>query len=396
MGHRHRVGEGKIAFLNRLTKLAIIFSNLIAVWLLARQAIPGPSAMLGVAMAAFAVSFAFAAVAGDIATTVVLSLIYFVPALCGAMMPRGVRSEWGFPGRWKAPLVLWALVLALSWPIIVLREVDFVPALLNNVYLSNSRLSVFNPPLVVQWVLSVASITTTGLLLLDWLFVAYSADKLKGFESRVIWPLCASAGVAAAVAAFQMFVDMSFLNRTFFWSVGRAVGTMRDANAFGMVVALWVPVAAALVVGARWLPRMALGFVVLVIFSLGVWASGSRTALLAALIGVGFLLAGMWRWMKPRHFAGVAAAAAALAVAIVLSVPSSTTGPFRRIAQFVPELSTTQICVLDAAIVVSRHVRPNCRSDASRASRGGNRRRRLQLSVRRHPVFDQPIRASAR
>ena len=109
-------------------------------------------------------------------------------------MPRGVRSGWGFPGRWKAPLVLWALVLALSWPIIVLREVDFVPALLDNVYLSNSRLSVFNPPLVVQWVLNVASIAMTGLLLLDWLFVAYPADKLKRFESRVIWPLCAGAG----------------------------------------------------------------------------------------------------------------------------------------------------------------------------------------------------------
>jgi len=98
---------------------------------------------------------------------------------------------------------------------------------------------------------------------------------------------------------------------------------------------------------------MALAFVVFAIFSLGVWASGSRTALLAALIGVGFLSAGMWRRMRPRQFVGLAAAGAALAAAIVLSVPSSTTGPFRRIAQFVPGAFTKPDCVLGAAIVVS-------------------------------------------
>ncbi|HEV3214153.1 MAG TPA: O-antigen ligase family protein [Vicinamibacterales bacterium] len=349
--------------MSRFTKLVVIFSNLIAVWLLAWQVSKGLPPILGFAMAAFAASCVCAVVVGDLATTIVLSLIYFVPALCfawfksfaysyyaiwmaalcGAMIPRGVRSEWGVPRRWKAPLVLWALVLALSWPIILLREVDFVPALLDNPYLANSRLWVFGPGVVVLWVLSVASIATTALLLLDWLFLAYPADKLERFESHVIWPLCAGAGVAAAVAVFQMFVDLSFLNRTLFWSLGRAVGTMRDANAFGTVVALWVPIVAALVVGTRRLPAKALGCIVFVIFGLGVWASGSRTALLAALVGLGILLAGVWRSLTIRQWLGAAGACVALAAAIALFPPSSTSGPWRRIVQFLPELSEKQI-----------------------------------------------------
>ena len=353
--------------MNRATKLIVIMSNLAAVWLLARQVGPGLAPILVPTLLAFAVSCAAAALAGDIVTTVILSLVYAVPALCfawfnsfsyayyaiwmaalcGAMMPRGARSTWAFPERWRAPLVLWALCLALSWPIIVLREIDFVPALLDNAYLSNSRLSAFIPPLVVVWVASVAAIATTSLLLLDWLFLAYPADQLKRFESRVIWPMCAGAAVAAAVAVFQMFVDMSFLNRTYFWSLGRAVGTMRDANAFGMVVSMWVPVAAAWVVSAptRLRRHIGLHLALLLIFIAGVWASGSRTALLSTMVGMLVLVGSLWRSLRVRHLLAGAVAAVALVAAIAFVAPASTTGPWRRIVQFVPELSRTQIVV---------------------------------------------------
>jgi hypothetical protein len=351
--------------MNRVTKLLVIVSNLAAVWLLARQGNAGLPSLLPPTVLAFGVSFAAAAFAGDFVITVILSLVYAVPALCfawfnsfffpdyaiwmaalcGAMLPRSARSPWAFPARWRAPLVLWALCLALSWPIVVLRELNFVPALLDNAYLSNSRMSTFVPPLVVMWIASVAAIAMTGLLLFDWLFVAYPEDPPKRFESRIVWPLCAGAGVAAAIAVVQMFVDMSFLNRTYFWSIGRAVGTMRDANAFGIVVSLWVPVAAALVVeaGGRLRRSLVLRLALLLLFIIGVWASGSRTALLSAMVGILVLFGSVWRLLRARHLVAGMAAAVVLVVALVFVAPVSTTGPWRRIVQFVPELSRAQI-----------------------------------------------------
>src|SRR5439155_12055461 len=112
----------------------------------------------------------------------------WLAALSGAMLPKNARTEWMFPGRWKAPLVLWSLTLAVSWPLVVLREIDFVPMLLDKGDLWNSRLAV-PPPVVAIWVLSVATIVMTGLLLLDWMFAAYPADQLRRFEKRVVWPL---------------------------------------------------------------------------------------------------------------------------------------------------------------------------------------------------------------
>ena len=37
-----------------------------------------------------------------------------------------------------------------------------------------------------------------------------------------------------------MFVDIGFLNETVFATMGRATGTMYDANVAGMVAALWI------------------------------------------------------------------------------------------------------------------------------------------------------------
>jgi len=348
--------------LNRATKIAVIVSNLVAVWLLAREVSRGVPPILGPTLLAFAVSLALAAIAGDIVVSIVLLLIYFVPALCfawfssfffsyyaiwmaalcGAMMPRGARARWGFPDQWQAPLVLWALVLALSWPIIVLRETDFVPALLDRGDIWNSRLTVA-PPIVAVWVLSVATIATTGLLLLDWLFLAYPSDQIKRFETRIAWPLFAAAAVAAGVAVYQTLVNMSFLNATAFAALGRAVGTTRDANAFGMVAAAWMPVAACLAIGAMDRRKLALGCLGLVIFMVGVWGSGSRSALIAALIGLCVLLGGARRFFTGRRVLVAAAGVVALVAVVTLFAQPAAIGPWKRIVQFVPDLSSRQI-----------------------------------------------------
>src|SRR5712692_7721733 len=161
--------------MNRASKLIVFLSNLAALWLVATLVSRGFPPILIPAIAAFTASFISALLFGEIAVTVILSLIYFFPAiciglfhgfvfsyysiwlmaLCGAMLPRSVCSKWAFPAFFVVPLVLWALVLALSWPIVVLRELDFVPTLLNPNNTSGAILSQ-SPEFVTVWVGSVA------------------------------------------------------------------------------------------------------------------------------------------------------------------------------------------------------------------------------------------------
>ena len=343
--------------MSRSTKLIVIVSNLVALWLTTTLVSRGIPSILVPTVTVFALSWCSAFLIGDVVTSIVLSMIYLVPAacfawfnnfvfsyyaiwmagLCGSMLPRAIGSAWAYPGRFTVPLVLWALVLALSWPIVVLREVDFVPALLSSAGMPASRLPQ-SPAIIAVWISSVTSIALTGLLLLDWLFLVYSADRLRSFESRVIWPLFAGAIPAAAVAVYQALADITFLNHTLFGSLGRAVGTMRDANAFGSAMALWVPVAAAMVVSTTGRRLMTVAWsAIFVILGIAVWASGSRTALLAAVIGLSVVIVHARRLFTARQvLAGVLGATIGCA-AIVWLVPSTT---WTRARAMVPSLSS--------------------------------------------------------
>jgi hypothetical protein len=344
--------------MSRSTKILVIGSNLIALWLTATFVNPS---LLVPTIAAFALSWLGAVFLGNVVTGLVLSTIYLVPlacflwfgsfifwyyviwlaALCGAMLPRAFGSVWAFPIRFNAPLVLWALVLALSWPIVMLREVDFVPAMLSQTGISGMSARLPQSPAVIAvWIVSVTSIALTGLLLLDWLFLVYPADRLKQFESRVIWPLFAGAACAAVVGAYQSTVDISFLHYTFFRHVGRAAGTMGDANAFGSAIALWIPITAAMVstTGRRYMTVAWSGvFVILVI---AVWGSGSRTALLASFVGLALLLAQARRSLSPRQLFAGALGAVVVCAGIAWLVPSTSVTRFR---DMVPSLSTENL-----------------------------------------------------
>ena len=75
---------------------------------------------------------------------------------------------------------------------------------------------------------------------------------------------------------------------------GEQIRTMRDANPFGVVAALGGPalVAAASLTRDRLLRVIALCGIVA--SWLGLWASGSRTAFAAGLIGFAFVTSAMW------------------------------------------------------------------------------------------------------
>lgn len=257
--------------------------------------------------------------------------VLWMAALLGAIAPDACRTPWHLPRRWRGPLVLAALSVAVATPIVVLREIDFNPALLEPVY--EAVLSGL-PAFFAEWVALVGLTLLLGVLWFDWLLGATDLD----FERAIVLPLAASAVVMAAVTVYQLFVDISFLNETVYAAVHRATGTLYDANVCGVIAAAGIGGALAWADRARdWRGATAL-FVALGLFAIAVWASGSRTAFGATLI---VLAVHAWSWRRSRRHSPVSTAPRALVVVAVLaavfavvamSTGDAAVGPLRRLA----------------------------------------------------------------
>ena len=109
--------------MSRSTKLAVIISNLIALWLTATLVSRGLPSIFLPAMTVFALSWIAAFFLGDLVTSGVLAVIYLFPVLCfawfdnfvfsyyaiwlaglcGAMLPRALGSRWAYPARFTVP-----------------------------------------------------------------------------------------------------------------------------------------------------------------------------------------------------------------------------------------------------------------------------------------------------
>src|SRR5262249_13722876 len=133
-----------------------------------------------------------------------------------------------------------------------------------------------------------------GLLWFDWLHRQYAEDG-RAFVREVAAPLAAGAVVACAVGAYQGFVDLTFMSGHLWPHMGRAAGTLMDGNAFGMIAALWAPglVALAFRLAAPW--SAIVGAAGLGLSFVGVYTSGSRTALVALAISGLFIAYQSWR-----------------------------------------------------------------------------------------------------
>ena len=187
--------------------------------------------------------------------------------------------RWNLPPRWRWPLVSWALVVAASWPIVLLRELDFYIGILPLPGVANT--SIGTTPwdavtAVTYWTL----VHNVGLLWFDRLFGWYSSDPGR-FRAVVLMSLVIAITIACGVGAYQAFVDLHFVNPHLWPHMRRASGTLGDAGTFGMLAALWGP--AAVVLAQQWrAPWSALGSVAAVTLGLtGVLTSGSRTGLAA-------------------------------------------------------------------------------------------------------------------
>src|SRR6185503_18765706 len=248
--------------MERAAKLVTLASMMAAVLIESSFASYGWPALRPLTIAAFAITACIAWTAADLAAALVLVFAYIFPAvmilahgrfyaeygvvwmaaMLGAIAPRSAWSPWAVPTPWKAPLILWALTISLAWPVVVLREMDFVLATLDELHMASSVSGSF-PQEAAIGVLNTAATLGIGILWFDWLFLTFGAD-VERFRRWIAGALAASWLVAVAVAGYQLFGDLQFLSTGIFASMGRATSTMGDANAFGMVA----PVSGGLVI----------------------------------------------------------------------------------------------------------------------------------------------------
>jgi O-antigen ligase len=270
----------------------------------------------------------------------------WVIALVAAAAP-AYTSSWQFPRPWRFPLITWALAIAVTWPIVAVRELDWMPSVLW------TRPSVYSTVVhsipTAVWIAEVAQVHLLGLLWIDWLFGRFGRqadDRSRDFERAIVWPCVAAAIVAAIVAVYQGFFDLTFL-ATGRWAVlGRAGGTLADANASGMLGALWLAVPIGLALSGQSRTRAWLWIAGAAAIALGVWATGSRTALLAAAVALASVVHfAVWDRRRPvRRRVPVFAAAVGVALTgAVLAWQPPAVGPVRRIHEMLPDFSSSTI-----------------------------------------------------
>lgn len=326
------------------TKLIVFLSVATAILLEAFLSARAWPNQLPLTIAAFFVTALSSLALAELSATIVLFFIFLMPAvllvvhgdysvyygtiwlaaLLGAMVPASGRRGWAFPARWKAPLVLWALTIALTWPVVVMREFDFTPRLLLNAYHLNRWDIEALRPLAIAWICDVASTLGMGFLWFDWLCCVFADDEPR-FRRRLLPVLAASWSITTVVGLYQFFGDMLFLNFGLFGALKRASGTMRDANPFGIVAALGGP----WLVAAASLTRSRL-FHALSVCGVGVswvalWASGARSALALAVVTFVFMVYGAWAVLVRNRYSrrtqiGLAAVAV-LVIALVAAAP---------------------------------------------------------------------------
>jgi hypothetical protein len=266
----------------------------------------------------------------------------WIAGLLGVMVPDGIRRSWNIPGVWRAPLVCWALTIAVGATMVSGREIDFNLSLLNDARIANSMTG-GTPAFVVSWVLHVALVLVVGILWFDWLF---GSDV--DFLTWIIAPLGASFALMAAVSIYQLFHDPLFLNPTVFGGTGRASGTVLDANVCGTLAALWIGGSVLAAGRLKQGGRLVLAVGVTAGW-LTVWATGSRTAFAAAAIVTGFSLAavGVRGGTVRRHLTAGRVwlfGGALTAVVLVLVIGNlRVVGPLRRFQHTLPQWSSASV-----------------------------------------------------
>ena len=182
--------------------------------------------------------------------------------------------RWHVPARWVWPIAVWALVVSVSWPVVVAREAELSMTLLLQGGIPSSRVG-GTPREAALWITHVVMVLGAGLLWFDWLFDRYPRGREGSFAREVLVGFGAGWLVAGLVAVYQVTVDFHFMNMSHWGFQRRAAGTLMDANPYGLVAAVGGPA----IIAAVWPvtePRRAIAATArrLGLSWFGLWASG--------------------------------------------------------------------------------------------------------------------------
>lgn len=237
-------------------------------------------------------------------------------AILGLALSTGFHREWAVPARWRVPLAWWGAAMILGAGAVVLRELDFTPSLMRgSERLANGSFG--GPPWVITaWIAYLTASTTVGILWMDSFFARYRDLGATAFRDQVVLPLGLGLVASAGIAIYQGLVDITWLSGHAWAYHARAAGGLVDGDAFGALAGFWTGVFLAVAASGRWRMRL-LGVAGTAISWGGLWASGSRMALVAgALSTVGALVAFSVPSMR-RHPARVAGTAATVVVVLM-------------------------------------------------------------------------------
>ena len=357
--------------MERLSRLIVLVSMLAAVvahaWL-ASHAVP---ALPWAAAGAFVISFVLARISLPLSLTPALLAAYAAPAvmmvafgstagahdilvwlalLSGVIVASSDWSRWHLPPAWTPWGVAWALVIAVTWPIVAGREIDFSLVAARTLDTPNG-IGAGTPAVAAAAITHAALGQLVGILWLDLLWARFGAERVGRAERWVFVPLVISSAIGALAGLYQHYVDATWLGVPEWMTVQRASSLMLDANSFGMAAAIWAPL---VVVLARRLGRPAwMGAVVSALLLAGVWTSGSRTALLTAVLGMGAVL--LTAFQRTRGWpVRIAAATLLVTAATVLSFIALGTGdrtnPIARLFDTLPRAETGDVARVAKAL----------------------------------------------
>lgn len=343
--------------MQRVTKVIVLGSTLLAfaahAWLLSSQ----HPWLWWVVAAAFGASLAIARASLTLGLVGPLVLAYTAPVvlmlsadsldynlivvwlalLAGPIFAGSDWRRWHTPAWWTIALVAWAVILALTWPVIALREIDFSLIAAGTLNTPNG-LSAPAPPISAASVVLTALGQLLGLLWLDFLWARFGTRRLGEAERVVCLALVVSVVLSCAVALWQKVVDITWLSGDpWLWPwLGRAPGTMLDANSFGTAAAIWAPLTLALTRRRGW--PIGVGAIITTLLAVGMWTSGSRTALLVLTIGIAStavaLLRGSGRYARFTFVVLVAVSSVVLLAVAVRSADRSS--PIARVIEMAP------------------------------------------------------------
>jgi hypothetical protein len=277
--------------------------------------------------------------------------LFWMAGLSASLLRSESWSRWSVPERWRVPVGGVALTLALAWPVLLAREIEFDPRTLTDEGAINSW-AMLTAPQVAAWLLFVVWTLLLGLLWLD--STCRELHDTPDSFPRVVHGIWIGTTIASLVAVYQGTIDLHFLSTPFWAARARATGTLLDANAFGVCAAL----APALAYLALCRPRAgetsrtsgssafdnhalrnAIVFFAFVVNLAGLWLSGSRTAMLGAAVAMTMFVAATWSSFTPRARRIIPwAAIGAIAIVGAIVLTSKTIGPAQRLAEIPTEL----------------------------------------------------------